>query len=481
VNSERADHDGTDAEQERAARRRHRGAVTASVAAAVLLVGGGGAYLAATASDGSGGSGDSGRGTSSAPPGDRGTPPPLALDGYPAPAEGGGGYRAGGALPDGPDSAPVYRAAGAVTKEEVARLARALGLDGAPVARGAAWTVGAVKDGAGPTLRVDREAPGSWTFRRYAPGTDDCAKGPSCMVLPTGADPVGEAAARKAAAPVLKAVGQGAADLDTRQVIGAQRVVNAEPEVGGLPTYGWTTGVTVDAGGEVIAGSGRLKAPVKGDTYPVLSAEKTLALMNKDPAPGAGPRAGVGGCASPVPLDGRAGSACGSAGDQKETVTVERAVFGLAAHTVRGRPALVPSWLFEARAPGAKSGFTVAHPAVDPEYLPSSSPRPRPSEERKADVEVTGYTAAGRELTVTFTGGVCSGYDAKAEESGEKVTVTVTSTSDPGQVCIAIAKAYELTVELAEPLGDRTVVGRDGERVPLAKKGARLPAHTDGP
>ena len=38
--------------------------------------------------------------------------------------------------------------------------------------------------------------------------------------------------------------------------MGAQRVVNADPVVGGLPTYGWTTGVTVERPGR----SGRAAA-----------------------------------------------------------------------------------------------------------------------------------------------------------------------------------------------------------------------------
>ena len=62
---------------------------------------------------------------------------------------------------------------------------------------------------------------------------------------------VGEAAAKKAAAPVLKAVGQDDAKLDASQIMGDRRVVNADPEVGGLPTYGWTTGVVVGATGGV--------------------------------------------------------------------------------------------------------------------------------------------------------------------------------------------------------------------------------------
>ncbi|GAA4814244.1 hypothetical protein [Streptomyces ziwulingensis] len=506
MNSERPDHDGagTGAKapraaggSERAGRRRPRAVVTASVAAAVLLAGGGGAYLATSASGGSGGAGESdgaggGGGTSAAAPGD-GTPPPLALDGFPAPSPDGANgvapgepnpygvtYRAGGPLPDGPGSAPVYRAEGEVTAAEVTRLAEALGLEGKPVARGASWTVGVVKDGSGPTLRVDREAPGNWTFQRYGPGSDNCVKARGCMAPPVATDPVSEKAAKKAAAPVLAAVGQRGAALDAGQAVGPRRTVNADPVVGGLPTYGWSTGVTVDVIGQVVSGSGLLKAPAKGDTYPVLDAERTLALLNGDA--GSDPRAGVGGCASPVPLADdaktRPGTACGA----RETVTVERAVFGLAAYPVEGRQALVPSWLFEVGGTGATTGTTVTRPALDPAHLRSATPTPSPPSEgpdpapTTRGVEVTGYTAEGDELTAHFTGGVCAGYGTEAREDADEVTLTVTETSDPDEFCILIAKGYEQTVTLDEPLGDRRVVGADGERVPLAKEGARLPA-----
>ncbi|MEV1083057.1 hypothetical protein AB0I98_33380 [Streptomyces sp. NPDC050211] len=474
--------------------RRRSPVAIASVAAAVLLVGGGGAYFAATASGGSDGR------TSSGAPGGDGTPPPLALDGY---SEGSAGiapgepdpngvtYKAGGEMPDGPDSAPVYRVSGEVTQDQVAELAAALGVDGTPVAQGQAWTVGA-KDAAGPSLQVNKAAPGTWTFHRYAPGTDDCESTTVCSKDPANPadDPVSPEAAEQAAAPILKAVGQDDAKIDTSQVIGAHRVVNANPVVGGMPTYGWTTGLTVGAEGEVVGGSGQLEAPVKGDTYPVLSAEKTLGLMNK--APAADHRMGIGGCASPVPLKDRQEAPCGAetGAPQQSTITVERAVFGLASHTVGGQPALVPSWLYEVRAPGAEDAFTVTHPAVDPKYLaspatsapsgqpstlptspgdePTSAPAPR-------EVAVEGYTAEGSELTVAFTGGVCADYEATAAEDGDKVTVTVTEKPWPGKVCIMIAKEYHQTVQLDEPLGDRKVVGADGKAVPLEKAGARLP------
>ncbi|MYR40534.1 hypothetical protein GTW67_00520, partial [Streptomyces sp. SID5910] len=155
MNSERPDHDDAPAADEAGAgrpeRRRPPAVAVASVAAAVLLVGAGGAYLATSAS----GSGSDG-GTTSGAPGDD-TPPPLALDGYRAPSPGGpdgGGtngiapgepnpygvtYRADGPLPEGPGSAPVYGAKGEVGEAEVARLAEALGIDGAPRLQGEAW------------------------------------------------------------------------------------------------------------------------------------------------------------------------------------------------------------------------------------------------------------------------------------------------------------------------------------------------------
>ncbi|MFF0088782.1 hypothetical protein ACFYSF_02340 [Streptomyces canus] len=473
---------------------RHRSPVViAAVAAAVLLVGGGGAYLAA------GTSGGSGDGTASGASEDD-TPPPLALDGYSVSGGAGNGiapgepnpygatYRVDGSLPDGPRSAPVYLTQGQVTEDDVVRLAEALGVDGTPVAQGQVWRVG-VKDGSGPSLQVNRQAPGAWTFQRYSRVIDHCDSATVCGAeqTPTGS-PVSVAVAEKAAAPVLKAAGQDGAKLDASQVIGAQRVVNADPVVGGLPTYGWTTGVTVNGQGEVVGGTGQLKAPVKSDTYPVLSAEKTLGLLNKVPA--TGHRMGIGGCASPVPLKDRLEAPCGesTASPAKNTLTVEKAVFGLASHLVAGRQALVPSWLFEVRAAGAKDASTVTYPAVDPKYIASpatatptspatpTAPSGEPTSAPKTrDVKVDGYSAEGDELTLSFTGGVCGDYAATASETSGEVTAKVTYTPWPDKVCIMIAKEIQKTVPLNEPLGDRKVVGSDGKEIPLKKAGARLP------
>ncbi|GHD97979.1 hypothetical protein [Streptomyces alanosinicus] len=497
--SEHADSAGTvgspEGGEERPGGRRSRLAVL-SVAAAVLLVGGGGAYLAASSDAGGrdGGPGAAGGAT----------PPPLALDGWSgtggiAPGEPdpyGATYVAAGELPAGPGSAPVYMPKGQVGKDAVARLAKALGVEGTPVAEGGIWRVGG-KDGFGPSLQVNRDAPGSWTFSRYAPGTDNCKKGVLCAHDPMGPSgaPVSVRKATEAAAPVLKAAGLDDAKIDAGQVMGVQRVVNAEPVVGGLPTYGWSTGLTVDRQGEVVGGHGLLGAPVKGAVYPVLSAAKTLKLMNA--APKGDHRMGIGGCTSPVPLKDRLEQPCGAASagpkqaagavpkngvdrvtvEKADRVTVDKAVFGLAVRSVAGRQTLVPSWLFEVREPAGQGTSTVAYPAVDPRYVasaqaPSGGPTKAP---RPHTVKVTGYTADDRELHVSFFGGVCADYKASAKESGDRVTVTVTERPWPDKVCVLIAKEYVKTVRLTAPLGGRTVVDADGTRIPRDKPGSLRP------
>ncbi|MGW1536602.1 hypothetical protein [Streptomyces aureus] len=475
-------------------RRRRTPAAVASVVAAVLLVGGGGAYLTATASGG----GRSGTAGSDA------TPPPLALDGYTTATGATGGnagiapgepdpygstYRASGTLPAGPGSAHVRWAEGKVTRAEVARLAKALGLAGTPRLTGDAWTVGAVKDGNEPNLRVTADAPGTWTFASALPGGDNCVKVTTCSPGDPGSaagsasDPVSEATARKAAAPVLKALGQDGAKLDTGQLMGQVRVVNADPVLGGLPTYGWTTGLRIGSSGHVVGGSGQLKTPVEGDAYPVVSARKTLDLMNGSAPATDGRRMGIGGCASPVPLKDRDEMPCEHPSPAKpQATTVEKATFGLAEQRANGRQALVPSWLFEVRSPGAQDTYTVTHTAVDPAFLaspqspapPSAEPTlptlPVPSGQPSSpaarhDVAVQGYTADGRELKVDFTGGVCADYTVSAHETSDKVTVTVTEKPWKNKVCIMIAKIYERTVRLDAPLDGREVVGSDGKAI----------------
>ncbi|MEU8531202.1 MULTISPECIES: hypothetical protein [Streptomyces] len=468
------------------ARRRSR-LVVASVAVAALLIGGGGAYWASTASDGGRGTDDRAAAADAA-----GTPPPLVLDGQGdggpgiAPGEpdpSGAVYKAEGPLPKGPAKAAVHRAQGKVTAAEVTRLAETLGISGTPRLSGTQWRIAPEKDAGGARLDVAVEAPGTWSFT-VVPGAeqgDTCSKGPDCPApggkLP-GGTPVDEAAAKAAAAPVLKALGQADADVDARQVMGATRVVNADPKIGGLPTYGWSTGLQVGPDGELTGGSGRLKEPVKTATYPVIGAEKALERLN-EAARGTGP-VDIGGCATdpaaskdgarPAPESGKHQAPCQVAYDRvaPQELTVRGAVFGLAAQFAGGREALVPSWLFEVAPTGAKAAavHTVVQTAVAPEFLspkpsPTPTPVPIPSDDAAPPRQLQSYTVdgTGRKLSATFWGGVCSDYGITAAESADRVTVTITETPrQPDRACIMMAVEVTKSVTLKAPLGDRQVV-----------------------
>ncbi|MFE2019599.1 hypothetical protein ACFW9O_16350 [Streptomyces sp. NPDC059499] len=474
-------------------RRRRSPLAVASVAAAVLIAGGGGAYWASTAADGGG--------DASSPAAGDGSPPLLSLDtaadspsappegiapGEPDPHGSGTVYRASGDLPDGPGKAAVHRATGTVTSAEVARLAKALGVQGTPRAEGTSWKVGVDGDGSGPILRVTKQAPGTWTFARYGSGGPDACESTTVCSKDTApgpgtGSPVSEKAAKAAAVPVLKAVGQDDAALDARQVMGSVRVVNADPVVGGLPTYGWSTGIQVGAGGEVVGGSGQVKGLAKGDTYPVIGADEALKQLNAESPQNTKPS--VGGCATPVPLEGdlsspKTGCASRSGAPVTTTMTVDKAVLGLAARYVDGEQTLVPSWVFSVRPEGGGPESTVTQVAVDPDYLAKKSgtePAPEPTKDPGTDPgdatgsgrQIISYSADGRKLDVTFWGGVCSTYAAHAKESGSTVRVTVTeSKPEPGKACIMIAKELTRTVTLDAPLDGRKVLDASGATVP---------------
>jgi hypothetical protein len=489
-------------------RRRRTPLVVTSVAAAVLLTGGGAAYWAAS----SGGAAASGTGAPA-----QGDPPPLALDG----AAGGGSiaagepdprgarYRAVVKLPGGPAAAPVYRPQGQIGQDAVERLAKALDMAGKVRSEGTVWRVGGpTQDGHGPVLQVNRTGSGAWTYTRYGtPGGTNCplpaspkagsggsgAAGPASSppgcpsyradVGATAPDEGGGGAvppkkAEQAVGPVLAALGQEDAKLDTGGLSGAVRTVTARPVLGGLPTYGWQSTLQVGSDGQVVGGSGQLARPVKGADYPVLSADKTLALLNSS-----GGRPGPGnGCASPqtgTPQTGTGpdkGAGTGgiapcepSPAKAPQPAEVTGAVFGLAMRYVDGGPALVPSWLFTVRQAGTTGDgpdatATVAHPAVQPKYLTrrgGGAPHgPRPS--GKAGVTALdsyAVTEDGKKLTLRFWGGVCSSYAASAVESATTVRAEVVGTErEPGQVCVKIAKEFTATVTLAEPLDGRKVV-----------------------
>ncbi|MEU7042342.1 hypothetical protein AB0A77_14935 [Streptomyces varsoviensis] len=531
-------------------RRRRSPLVVVSVAAAVLLAGGGGAYWASTAGDGGGsatpgedgappplaldgyvrGAAQGSQDPSSQDPGSRGIAP-----GEPDP-HGNARYRATGKLPDGPESAPVYLSQDDIGREQVARLAKALRVPGTPRLDGATWKVGAAQGKGGPSLQVSHKGPGSWSYARYgtlggshcehppgarpdaAPATGS-GSGSGTSTCPTyrdgsgaadgGSEPVSEAAAKRAAEPVLESVGQRDAKLDAEQHFGATRVVKADPVLGGLPTYGWQTSLQVGSDGQVTGGSGQLAKPEKTHTYPVISASAALDELNERAGNG---QVGIGGCASAAPLTAVAGKSteksaekgteegAGKPGKSASTlpcapkakpdpVAVRGATFALAARSVAGRQALVPSWLFATQVPGTHdkadkadkaSTFTVDQPAVDPKYIEearpgSESPAPSgPSSGPAASgaTRIASYSVSGKDnrtLTLHFWGGVCSDYAAAArDQSAGSVTVSVTGKEKhPGRMCVMMAKGFDQTVRLDKPLDGRKVVdAMTGQAVP---------------
>ncbi|MGW0363141.1 hypothetical protein [Streptomyces sp. NPDC002990] len=462
----------------RGTRRRPAWAV-GSIAAAVLLAGGGGAYWASTA-HGDGASGSRTGDTTASAPRAAGIPTgPGIAPGEPDPSGGGVVYRAAAPLPEGPAKAPAFTASGEVTPAEVTRLATALGIAGAPRQSGDVWLAGEAADGSGPRLTVTLKAPGTWNFQRYQ-GTgqgsgngagDDCVRGKDTCgpaTLPHGADgagagagkPVSEEAAKAAAAPVLIAAGQEGAELDARLTQGAVRVVSADPVIGGLPTQGWTTKVSVGADAQVVAGSGELKAPVRGAEQPVVGAVEALARLNAASGGSDGAAPAPSGCASSVPLEPDAtATAPGAVPCDPEprpmkpprTETVRGAVLGLAAGTLEGARGLVPAWLFEVAGKDGGPGHTVAQPAA------AEQESPGPTDGRT--VPGFSYAAGDRKLTVHFWGSVCSSYALEAREQAASVLVKIIDTPHkPGQACIMLAQEMSVSATLQQPLGERKVL-----------------------
>lgn len=458
--------------------------VVGSIAAAVLLTGGGTAYWASIAH----GEGRTDAGAASAP---RALPTPSGpgiAPGEPDPSGGGVTYTADVPLPDGPAAAPAFAASGEVTSAEVARLASALGISGAPRLTGETWQAGETADGSGPRLTVNLKAPGTWNFSRFQVGGtgDDCVRGKDTCgpaTLPqdlgqeqgsgpaTAGAPVSEAAAKAAAAPVLAAAGQGSAALDARLAQGSVRVVAADPVIGGLPTQGWSTRIGVGADSRVVTGSGELKAPVRAAEQPVIGAVDALARLNDKArgSDGTGPGPDPSGCASSVPLtpdapDGATDTLPCNPEPRPlkppRTESVRGAALGLVPGTVDGGRGLVPAWLFEVAGKGGSPGHTVAQPAaLTGEAPPVDLPTPVDPPAKAQTVPGFSYAAADRTLTVNFWGGVCSTYALEAREQPESVMVKITDTPNkPGQACIMIAQEMTVTATLQQPLGDRKVI-----------------------
>lgn len=522
-------------------RRRHRLSVM-TVAVAVLVTGGGGAWWASTAGEGGGSTGS----------GSASEPPKLALDGLASAEQSGKGgrdrtgiapgephpqvYRANGKLPDGPDSASVYRNPATAERASVSALAQALGLAGKPERKDGRWVVGEggkSAGGAALTVNDDRMA-GNWTYQSGSRPAMPCAKPlptvpqqgfvppgqgdvpDSCPAMPDSgkSDPVSEEKAESAVQPLLKTLKLQGAELDAGVTTGSLRMVTATPKIGGMTAQGWNSIFTVDEDGEVVRGHGNLGGLRKGASYPVMSAEQTLKQLNKQGS--MGPNAGTSTVREPRAAGGGAKAGAGPETPDhanepgkvapRKALKVTGAEFGLVTRYTAGKPVLVPSWIYEVRLGGDHTA-SVAHPAVEPEYLEPARPaQPGPGPGRgpgsgsddgsgsgsdsgsdsgsepgagsgsgtaeeagsAPGQAVNSYAADGRTVKLTFWGGVCDGYTASAEESGKTVKVTVRpKETDRKKVCVKMAERQTVEVELDEPLGDREVVdAADGEGLP---------------
>ncbi|MFJ4405822.1 hypothetical protein [Streptomyces sp. NPDC088910] len=304
------------------------------------------------------------------------------------------------------------------------------------------------------------------------------ASGTTSTQAPTPEPPVSEQRAKAVAAPVLAGLGLSGATVDAHETAGALRAVTADPVVDGLPTHNWSTGLDVGSDGLITLAHGRLSALDKGDSYPVVSAAQALKDLNGQVMH---PDHGIAACpakSAPAPKPSALPTTPGEDRTLPHTLPcvpgnghpmdVRGAEFGLSLDYVSGAQVLVPSWLFEVAQPGVSRSSVEAQPAVDPAYIqrdatgtavpPSGVPeQPSGPAQRHHTVGLSTYHADGGTLSLTFYGGVCSTYSAKAAESADEVRVTVTA-ADKGGTCVTLAKEFTEKVRLDKPLGGRTVV-----------------------
>lgn len=274
-----------------------------------------------------------------------------------------------GPLPTGPTTGTVYRFSPTpAPRGQVEDLARALGLAGTPEHTDGAWTLAGTAD---MTLWVSDRPGWQWGLGSQAEDAgaastpDDTAAGENSAgpVMPPDPDePVGtpagpdlpadppplpphpdQAAVRAVADPILDALG---ATPDRHVSTGPGFAeVRVDPEVAGLPTFGFATyarlGVRPDrTGGVDLTGvGGWLATPVAAQSYPLRTAQDAL------DAGGLAPRC------EPCPT---------------APATVGGAEYGLMLHTdVDDTLLLAPAWLVDV----AGSDLPAALLAVGEEYV----------------------------------------------------------------------------------------------------------------
>lgn len=333
-------------------------------------------------------------------------------------------YRTDGPLDELGGEAPAWKLGQDADLDRIAALAEALGLGAEVVETASGWEVvdgdrrldvarqpglpwsysatggsvsgegrsgssgsGAVSGGSTPTEPAPDEAVTSDAETPSKPGTVDpsrpdetiicemppCPPGTACVQVcppPRPEDlPSGEEA-EEIAGRILSA---GGLDLDQADVRVEDQVsawlVSADPVVGGLPTVGMASMVSVAGGGDVVFASGWLADPQRGDAYPLVGSSEALRRLQES---------------QPVALDGGREPAVGCEGcfptePVVVTVTGVRLGLQLAPAIGAGDAWLVPAYLFEID--GGGPGTEVVALAVADEYLtapPAPAPEPLP-------------------------------------------------------------------------------------------------------
>ncbi|MGI8759511.1 MAG: hypothetical protein ACR2K0_09425, partial [Acidimicrobiales bacterium] len=211
-------------------------------------------------------------------------------------------------------------------------------------------------------------------------------------------------------------------------------LVSADPVVGGLPTVGMGSVVSVGDGGEVVFAGGWLADPQRGDAYPLVGSSEALRRLQED---------------QPVALDGGREPAVGCEGclpTEPVVVTVTGVRLGLQLAPAAGADQawLVPAYLFEID--GGGPGSEVVALAVADEFLtapstpePEPLPLPEPDPGRLPEPDAVAPPATTWPLGTVFSGASEGGGAAQPPKlevcvgearAGETVVFELTAT-DP--------------------------------------------------
>jgi hypothetical protein len=156
--------------------------------------------------------------------------------------------------------------------------------------------------------------------------------------------------------------------------------VEVDPQIDGLPTFGFSAGVSVGPKGAIDGANGWLGQPAQGDEYPLVTATAGLERLKQSPL-------GIG----PQPLIARAPACegCETRPPQVRTITNVRvglAFAPLLAPDDEGRALLVPVLLFDLEDHGTVPVLAVADELL-PEPVDERRPEPAPATEPAVEPE----------------------------------------------------------------------------------------------